>query len=338
MTTMRDVAQEAGVSLGVVSRIVNQDPTLRVSEKTKQRVEMTIKELNYICNNHASHKIVILMAVDQKRIITDPYFSDLLDKLHYFCQINNLKVANTLWASKKLDPSELKEYQGVIVVGPFTTSFITTIKKYASNLVIIDDNTNISQINQIKSDFNLITTNILNSFYENNRKHISFVGGDIEKISGSGKMWSNLVDIRLQTYSQWVRKHALSSDIINVGLTIADGKKAAEYLINRRRLDKYNFPNAIIALNDLIARGLIDTFIENNIKVPQDVSIVGFDNLTITESKKPTITSVKIPIDNIANAAVRLLKDQMQRRLTGVNIITVPSEIINRESFGQQIN
>ncbi|WP_288572438.1 substrate-binding domain-containing protein [uncultured Weissella sp.] len=333
MVTMRDVAKVAGVSLGVVSRIVNQDPTLRVTDKTKKHVEKIVKELGYIPSKHAGHQVAVIMAFDEKRIITDPYFSELLNQLHYFCQKSTLRVSMTLWAANKLDLNCLKGYKGVIVIGPFTTSSITSIKKIVNCVVVIDDNTNIAQIDQIKSNFNLITIRILNDFKVVGRKRITFVGGDIEKINSSGKSWNNLVDVRLETYSQWMHKHALSPDIVNVGLTVEDGRKAGKYLINRRRYDEYNFPNAIIALNDLIARGIIDIFSENNIEVPNDVCVVGFDNLPITELKHPTITSVKIPIDDVANAAVRLLRDQINQTLTGVNIVTVPSKIVSRESF-----
>lgn len=199
--------------------------------------------------------------------------------------------------------------------------------------MLVDDNTTISGVNQVKSNFDAITTGILNDFLADHRHQISFVGGSIERINRSGKIWDNLIDLRLSTYYEWAKKHSMIPDIINVGLTIADGQKAAVQLLQRRKESGYAFPNAIIALNDLIARGLADTFSESNIRIPEDVGIVSFDDLSITRIRKPTISSVKIPTDEIANAAVRLLRDQINHSLLGTNIITVPGQIIYRDSF-----
>lgn len=333
MTTMRDIAKIAHVSPGVVSRIINEDPTLRVSRKTREKVKSVIEETGYILRKSSRSEIAILLALSQQRVIQDPYFSELLQGILSFCKQNNLKVVKTLWLPDKNDLYHLDRLDGVLVIGPFTTAAIVSMKKIARSFVLVDDNTTISGVNQVKSNFDAITTGILNDFLADHRHQISFVGGSIERINRSGKIWDNLIDLRLSTYYEWAKKHSMIPDIINVGLTIADGQKAAVQLLQRRKESGYAFPNAIIALNDLIARGLADTFSESNIRIPEDVGIVSFDDLSITRIRKPTISSVKIPTDEIANAAVRLLRDQINHSLLGTNIITVPGQIIYRDSF-----
>ncbi|MEE8824388.1 HTH-type transcriptional regulator LacR [Lentilactobacillus sunkii] len=336
MTSIRDIAKMAGVSPGVVSRIINQDPTLRVSVNTRSRVKSIIAKNNYTPRKTSRQEIVILMAFSKKRVMNDPYFSDLLNGILYYCKQNNLKVLTTIWLPDNDSLSHLDRLKGVLVVGPFTTSAIINMKRIANSFVLVDDNTSVPRTNQIKSNFDDITREILNGFIDDNRTRISFVGGAIERINGSGKIWDNLIDLRLSTYYEWTKRHSIVPDIINVGLTINDGKLAAQQLLKRRSQNSYTFPNAIIALNDLLARGMADEFSANGIKIPEDLCIVSFDDLSITRIRKPTITSVKIPTDELANASVRLLRDQINHSLIGTNIITVPGSIIYRDSFQRQ--
>lgn len=330
--TIREIAKLADVSPGVVSRVINQDPSLRISTTTRQRIESVIKKTGYQ-RKTSRYEIVILLALSQKRVSQDPYFSDLLQNILIYCRLNNLKVAKTIWLPDNVALAQLDKLHGVLVIGPFTTAAIKRMKRISNAFVLVDDNTSVPKTNQVKSNFDQITNKILDDFIIDHRNRISFVGGSIERINQSGKTWNNLIDLRLSTYYEWSKKHTLVPDIINVGLTIEDGKKAAQYLLNRKKETDYSFPNGIIALNDLIARGLIDTFSENQIDVPSDVSVVSFDNLMVTRIKSPTITSIQIPTNELANAAVRLLRDQINHSLVGTNIITVPGNIIYRDSF-----
>lgn len=121
-------------------------------------------------------------------------------------------------------------------------------------------------------------------------------------------------------------------------LPLLTGKKLLLNYWQEKKENPYAFPNAIVALNDMIARGLVDELTESGIRIPEDVSLVGFDDLSITRIRKPTITSVNIPTNGIANAAVRLLRDQLNKSIFGNNIITVPGKLIYRDSFPEKVN
>ncbi|EHO51516.1 transcriptional regulator, LacI family [Lentilactobacillus kisonensis F0435] len=338
MSTIREIAKIAGVSPSLVSRIINNDPSLRVSDQTRRTVKQVISQTNYVVKHGSRNEIIILMAISQQRQSQDLYFSNLHNDILYHCKNNNLKVLKTIWLPDEDQIANLDKVSGVMVVGPFTASTIVKIKQVARSFVLVDDNTSVPNINQVKSNFDTITNTILNGFWHRSREKIAFIGGSIIRISGAGKNWGNLIDIRLATYYEWIRKHSFAPDILNVGLTIADGQKAATQLLARKKENPYAFPNAIVALNDMIARGLVDELTESGIRIPEDVSLVGFDDLSITRIRKPTITSVNIPTNGIANAAVRLLRDQLNKSIFGNNIITVPGKLIYRDSFPEKVN
>lgn len=337
MTTIREIAKQAGVSPAVVSRIINRDPALRVSAKTRSMVQQIIKETNYVPKSGIRNEIIVLMAISQQRQAQDLYFSNLHSAILHYCKCNNLKVLKTIWLPNENQIANLTRFKGAMMVGPFTASTIVKVKKVARSFVLVDDNTNVPETNQVKSNFDTITNAVLTNFWQRSREKITFVGGPITRISGAGTNWGDLIDIRLATYYDWIKKHAFAPDIINVGLTIDDGRKAAEQLIARKMNRPYTFPNAIIALNDMIARGLVDQLAASGIRIPQDVTIIGFDDLSITRIRKPTITSVNIPTNEIANAAVRLLRDQLNHSICGTNIITVPGKLVYRDSFPKVI-
>lgn len=170
MSTIREIAKIAGVSPSLVSRIINNDPSLRVSDQTRRTVKQVISQTNYVVKHGSRNEIIILMAISQQRQSQDLYFSNLHNDILYHCKNNNLKVLKTIWLPDKDQIANLDKVSGVMVVGPFTASTIVKIKQVARSFVLVDDNTSVPNINQVKSNFDTITNTILNGFWHRSRE------------------------------------------------------------------------------------------------------------------------------------------------------------------------
>lgn len=331
MVTIRQIASIAKVSPGLVSRIIKKDPTLRVSDVTRARVESVIHKYNYHVPENKHRPVTILIALSKKRVLSDPYFSELLDKLFIFAKQLNLFINNVYYLPSEDVFNSLKYRQGIIAVGPFTTSALIKMKKSSKCLVVIDDNTRQDDFNIIQSNFSEVTWKLLNNFIQLGRQRIVFIGGDIIRTSTAGKEWEKLIDQRLATYYRWSKYQSLPLRIINDELTLKGGETAANQLLEQS-VAANNLPNAVLALNDLVARGLVDRLVAKGIKIPEDICVASFDDLSITRAKKPTITSVQLSVEGLANAAIRLIYELMMGQVVQTNIITVPSKIHYRTS------
>lgn len=331
MTTMREIARQANVSPGLVSRIIKKDPTLRVSVETRSRVESIVKANHYHLPASSRYPVSLLLALRKERVQSDPYFSSLLKQLKQQMKNFNMEIAGTYYLPDKELISQLPPQQGLLAVAPFTGSALTEMKKISSHLVVIDDNTFQPGLNIIRSNFDEVTKQLLNNFVALGRRSIAFAGGNIPRINAAGKEWENLVDRRLASYYKWTKYHSLELRILNEELNIAGGRRAANQLIEQQR-DGHAFPNAVIAINDLVARGMIDELVAHGIRIPEDICVAGFDNLLIATVKEPQITSVQLPVAEIANAAIRLMNGLITNQVLGTNIVIVPAQIRYRTS------
>lgn len=331
MTTMREIARQADVSPGLVSRIIKKNPTLRVSRETRSRVESIIKAQHYHLPTSSRYPVSLLLALSKERVLSDPYFSGLLKQLEQQMKNFNLEIAGTYYLPDKALISQLPAQQGLLAIAPFTSSALTEMKKVSRRLGVIDDNTFQPGLNIVRSNFAEVTNRLLNNFTALGRRSIAFAGGNIPRINAAGKEWENLVDRRLASYYKWIKYHSLELRILNEELTVAGGRQAARQLLEQQR-SGHPPPGAVLAINDLVARGMIDELTAHGIHVPEDVCIAGFDNLLIATVKEPRITSAQLPVAEIANAAIRLMNGLITKQVLGTNIVIVPAKIRYRTS------
>jgi LacI family transcriptional regulator len=316
MATIKDVAKQAGVSISTVSRVINSSGY--VAKDKKESVLKAMKELNFQPNLIARGLVqgqtstVGLLIPD----ITNPFFADIARGVEDTA-INlgfNVILCNSDW---KLDREQLylsllksKKVDGVIVVG--TRSKEQTLLKALEPLpfVFVDRKVTKSK-NCVWVDHEKGACKAVLHLLEKGCQNIVHVTGPDKSPSALS---------RKKGYELMMKKHHLKSVLIPSDFRFEGGYKSGELLFEQK-----NIPDGIFAGNDLLALGIIQAAIERGIKVPDDVLIVGYDNIEMSKIIQPTLSTIGQPAYEMGCGAFKML----HRKLT--DSAAVGSEILEFE-------
>jgi len=316
--TMMDIAKRAGVSKTTVSMVLNKRDE-SISEETKNKILKLAEELNYIPNSLArgltinKTSTIGIILPD----ITNPFFSyiaraieDAASSFGYnviFCNTDN-KV------EKELDYIKLlisKLVDGVIFIsGGESRSSIKLLKDNDIPFVLVD-----RYIENFRDEYGVYSLNKegviegIEYLYNKGNRKIVFVKGH-ENLQISNE--------RLEGYKYAMKKHGIFDEnlIFKGNFTIEGGIKATEQIL--QKVDKID---AIFYSNDIMALGGMKVLLRNNFKIPEDIRIMGFDNIVISEIFEPELTTVSQPIYDMGKKACELL-------INIINNIEIPSKQI----------
>ncbi|WP_411169572.1 LacI family DNA-binding transcriptional regulator [Clostridium sp. MB05] len=310
--TIYDVARECNLSVATVSRVINNNG--KVKESNKKKVLSKIKELNYQPNSLA----ISLYKKDTSTIgvilpdITSPFFSRIFIEIEkraieeglvtFLCNsMNNYK--NEELYLKTLSQKQVK---AIVLIGGIINK-TTSNKKNRELIEGIIKHTPIIMVNGYVEgiDCSIVSTDersgifaLVDHLYESGHTKIGVVGG-IRGISST--------DLKIEYFKEALKEKNLKynkSWTIPCGFSVNEGKLGMEKLLENNKR-----PTAVICINDLIALGAITYCQDNNINVPNDISIAGFDDTYMCELINPKLTTVNQNYEEMGNAIMDIIKD-----------------------------
>ena len=179
MATIKDIAQKASVSAATVSRILNQDDTLSVTDETKQRVLKVAQELNYTKHLKNTVEKSISIGIFQWysvfQELEDPYYQAIRVGIEKYCADHNIHVVRAFQSDCNY-PDTLKDLQGLICIGKFNKSQIKSFQKLNSNTIFVDMKTPKIYCDTINLDFQQAVTEALDYLYDLGHRKIAYLG------------------------------------------------------------------------------------------------------------------------------------------------------------------
>lgn len=321
-----DIARMCGTSKATVSRVINK-PEI-VSEELRNKVLQKIKEIGYVpdpfARNLSKKKLYgfSLFVLD----ILNPFFallvreiSDILIKKSIpllVCDIENDIEKEKLY----LDFVINNKTSGVIFTEGISPSIVRKASKHIP-VVLIDQHYQPGTVPEVTSDNYWGAYDAVNYLIKLNHRKIGFVSGP--------ENWPSIQQ-RYNGYKGALKHNGIQFEeklVYKGKLSVETGIKAMEYY-----LEKSIFPTAIFCSNDQIAIGVLNKARDMNISIPNDLSIIGFDGIPFVSIIKPKITTVKQNVKLIAETAVRLLMDQINKKSSENVRVRVPTQFIIGES------
>ncbi len=326
--TIKDVAQKAGVSVATVSRILN--GLEGYSEETKEKVNKAIIEMNYQRNEIArhlkikrTHTIGVLLPTRGTS-----FYIELLNGIQDVAHKNKYSVVNCntgdQWqlTNDYLRVLAERQVDGMIICSlPAGLGYDKTIYDTSIPSVLVSTVSDHFQIPYIKVDDFRASYAATLHLIQNGHRQIAFLGGDKDdRIAGKP---------RLQGYLEALREYQIpvkESLIKHTHFSFKDGVLGMKQLLN----EKETF-TAIFAACDDIAVGALSVAYHEGIKVPDELSIIGYDNTNAAEMCYPPLTTVAQPLYQMGERAVELLIQSIETGKKGESII-MPYEIIERKT------
>ncbi|MEV8509827.1 LacI family DNA-binding transcriptional regulator [Actinoplanes sp. NPDC051475] len=307
--SVKDVAATAGVSLGTVSNVMNRPEV--VSPATRERVERAMAELGFVRNESArqlragTSRTLAYVMLDG----SNPFFHDVAQGIELAAETADLSlfICNSNGRADReavhLDRLVQQRVQGVLItpVDP-EAPHLAEIARRGIPIVIVDRVGAGGAFCSVAVDDVLGGRIAAEHLAEHGHTRVAVVGGPEslgqvrERLEGARQVWAEL-GLRPE-------------DLIHLptsALTVAEGRSAGERLAGipgRRR------PTAAFCANDLLALGLLQQVIGAGMRVPDDLAIVGFDDIEFAAAAAVPLTSVRQPRQELGRAAARLVLDE----------------------------
>lgn len=305
--TIYDVAKEANVSIATVSKVINNSGKMR--DSTRERVQKAIKELNYQPNMVASAltgkgtETMGLLVPD----ISNPFFSEMARMIENRAHEVGMSViiCSTDYKAEKeekyIELLKRKQVDGLIIAATIQNNkLLEKLKEGSLPIVMLTQDdvgfgfTSVS-VDDYKGGYEA-TNHLIKSGHEN----IAI----ITEHANSSKM-------RLVGYREAHELHGVKVKEKNIHRTTAKIENGQKIVMDMIRED--NVPSAVFACNDLIAIGVIKGAKEAGIKVPEELSVVGFDDTILTKIIEPRLTSISQPVAQMGAKTVDLIIDKINQ-------------------------
>ncbi|SEO51520.1 transcriptional regulator, LacI family [Amphibacillus marinus] len=305
-TTIKDIAEKAGVSIATVSRVLNYDSTLSVGDDTKKRIFKIAEELDYKKRKpkvHASHRVALLHWGTENEELNDVYYMAIRVGIEERADYHKVQLIKCL----KEDYLDLpKDINGIIIVGTMLNEQIEKLKQLTNNIVVIDSFFDIEGVDAVQVNFKKVTERILDHFIKNGHQEIGFIGG-YETFHGLAKP---IQDKREKYFRAYMNEHHLLTEkyIFVDDFTPESGyqqmKKAIATL-------KDKLPTAFYVGSDPVAIGVLRALHEANINVPNQVSIISIDDISISKYVYPALSTVRIETELMGETAIDLVIERL---------------------------
>ena len=296
--TMKDVALEAGVSLGSVSRVINNEKG--VKEVTLKKVQQAIEKLSYVPDHYArgmkkNRTETIALVIPS---IWHPFFSEfaMYVENEVSKRNNKLLLCSINGTDREKDYLEMLRQNKVDGIVAITYSPIEDYLSSGIPFVSVDRIYSDLNIPCVSSDNEAGGAEAAKQLIEKGCRHIAFVGGHNKTINETKK--------RRISFEQYARKHKHPFSIFDLDETETNYKQQLESFIkNNPQID------GIFAINDFRALDVIEILERLDISVPDEVQVIGYDGIKLASDRDFLLSTIQQPVEDMAKEAVAVLFD-----------------------------
>lgn len=257
--------------------------------------------------------------------LEDPYYLSVRQGAEEFCRKNNVQILRTF--KDDINYLEtLKDVDGLICIGKFNHTEMEHFQKISRNIIFLDMSTPSIYTNTISLDFVNAMKDALRYLTMLGHKKIGYLGG--KEYIDSNTIYS---DDRKKTFVEYCEEHNIEYQPYTLEDTFT---RESGYTMMCELIHKGNLPDAIFAASDPIAIGAMRALQENNIKIPDDISIIGFDDISAASFTTPPLTTLYAPAFEMGEYGANVIY-HMQNSKTPMKIV-LPCTLIERESCKQK--
>lgn len=328
MATIKEIAEMAGVSAATVSRVLNFDDTLNVQDETKQRVFEAAERLEYQMRNKKKYKkklkLGMISSYSLEEELEDTFYLSVRIAIERKIEEEGFKripvnIGDSIESVSGLD--------GLICLGTFSESMVNKVKAFNKPAVFVDALGDLDLFDSVVTDLKHSVKKVLGYFLQEGHKKIAFIGGRDVDVDGK-----EVVDLRVPIFRSFMEERGiLNEEYIKIGgYTPKQG-----YRLGKELLAMEERPSAIFTANDSLAVGCYKAIQEAGLKIPEDISIIGFNDISIAKYLTPPLTTVHIYMDFMGSQAVSVLAERIYSgREISMNI-SIPTKLMVRESVSK---
>ncbi|MGX7244902.1 LacI family DNA-binding transcriptional regulator [Enterococcus quebecensis] len=326
MATIKDIANLAGVSPATVSRVLNYDSELSVGIETKQKIFEAAEELNYTKHKknvkNVRARILLVQWYDEAEELEDIYYLSIRLGIEKKAEELGLELIK-----RSLEELANEQVDGILALGKFDKKQADFLFKMNDNLLFVDFDALGLGYNSLVIDFHQSMSSVLTYLIQHGHQEIGVLAGE-EYTRGSHEV---LEDRRLMIFKEMLTQKRLLNEafILKAPFTVASGYKVMKQFLNQY---PKKFPSAFFASSDALAVGALKAIQEVGLKVPDDISVIGFNDISVAKYVSPPLTTIKIHTEWMGELAIETILSLIQEKAPVARKITIATELIERAS------
>lgn len=300
MVTIKQIATSVGVSPATVSRVLNFDQTLSVSPQTRQAIIETAEALNYATPRNRNRqaqaaaavprevpKVALVHFLRPEQELADPYYVSLRLGIERRCAALQIETVKIYYTDALPDPKALKSTGGVIAIGRHLPEEVAWLKRHARAVVFADFAPEDDAVDAVHADLTLAMRKLLAALTEAGYGRIAYVGW-WDGQPGTREAWGE----RGRAYEAWMREQ----NRFDPGLCAFDrNTEESGYHLTRQVLAQRQRPDALVTGNDNMAVGAYRAIHDLGLRIPEDVSLASFNDISVAQFLSPPLSTVHLP-------------------------------------------
>ena len=329
--TIKDIARESGYAVGTVSRVLNNRPD--VSEKARKRVMEVVEKYNFRLNNNAKHLkqqvssgIVIIVKGSQNML-----FAAIVERLQklieerdyafliYYIGEQDNEVEQAWQICRERHPS------GILFLGSDLEFFRERFAQIQVPCVLVTNSAQelgFENLSSVSTDDEAAAQAAVEHLIALGHRKIGVLGGFMEKSRAAHTRYAGCA----RAFAEHGIPFSMEEQYMPALFAMSEGYEAMG-----RLLDRMPDLTAVFAMADVLAVGAIRAVRDRGLRVPEDVSVVGFDGIELGSYLTPSLTTIRQDREQIADRSVELLLSQIENRVSPEHEL-VPFRIISGES------
>lgn len=323
--TLRHIADRVGVSVATVSRVLSFDPTLSVGEATRAAIVETAEAMNYEPRRRRVRtpvaklgtRIALLHFRRPEEELADPYFVAMRLGIETRCAALRLELTK-LYRTEDALAQIPHEARGVIVVGRHDEAVVAALRARHPHAVFVDWHPPGDDCDAVQADLGLASHKLISALSGLGYRRIAFAGWPL----GDG------LEPRARAYVDWMTAAGRFDPAL---LVLGENNEQSGHDAAMKVLDLDPLPDALITTNDTMAVGAYRAIEKRGLRIPQDIAVASFNDISAARFLSPPLTTVRLPAETIGAVAVDLLAERMAGRALARQV-TVETKIVWRSS------
>jgi DNA-binding LacI/PurR family transcriptional regulator len=325
---MKDVAERAGVSLTTVSLVLNKPRLRSIPPGTRRRVLDAMRALKYQPNIHARrlasrHSSAVGIVISE---ISNPFFADIIQAFEKSASERGLDqiLWNTEYEPARIEAAVrrmiMEKVRGVaIMTSTFDEKYVDELARNRIPTVLLNPGPSHSRIRRIQTDYSSGVTQAVDHLLELGHRIFGVISGPLRSRAAA-----RIREIFIEVLA---KKGVHCCQAVESDYKADAGASAVRSILAHPPL-----PTAILCGNDLIALGAISAFQEAGIRVPEDVSVVGADDVFFAPLARPPLTTVAVPREELGRMALEVLENMNRSRPRTPENLTLETHLVVRKS------
>lgn len=332
MVTIKDIAKESGYSISTVSRVLNHRND--VSPDAKKKIEEVVEKFHFVPNNNAKHlkqnnskAIGVLVKGISNMLFASivEVIQQMIEKTEYTLVVSYLdedadEVEQAILICRERKPL------GLLFLGGNPDYFEQKFSGLDVPCVLVTNRANqmnFANLSSVATDDIAAARCAVDALFDAGHRKIGILGGDVEKSYTSHQ--------RFRGCKESFQAH---DEVLDMKKCYGKARFSFDsaYRGMERLIEKYPDLTAVFAMSDVMAIGAIRALLDHGYRVPEDISVIGFDGTSLAEYYNPKLATVKQQYEILATRSVEILFGQIELKMDAVHEI-VPFELVSGESI-----